>query len=1830
MKTTTIQCTISRDPRPVREASISSNGKSLKVKSAFLRTLAFTCVWFAVTVFGAFGQIIDILPGFNLVGDPLLSTPTSLGTLLPNPGGQLDGTLVYIYQCSGGFTIYTIDSSLPTGWGDANDTVAVLPPVINPGEGFIINNDTGVPYAWTITGTPGIANLPPTNYCGCGSWSLLCPQTTNADSTFQDVTGFVPQNGAQVSFKTPSNGVIIPDATFSNGSWSPNVPELTNGQAAFFYVPCTNANCLNVQCPTNMVLVSCTNLPVYYAPTVTDTCCSNWNVICYPASGSYFVPGTTNTVICSATDNCGNSNSCSFTVTVLSGTNCATNCFQVQCPTNKTVSCSGSWSYDLPTVNSCCGTNYSITVFGNDVVSGVGSCSINNTRTWLITDCSGQTYFCSQTVTVSPPTSYTITLYPGYNLIANQLNNPSGNSANVLFPNNTGSRDFDELLFYNCGGAYTTYYFDSSSPSGFDDQNFNPLPSAPTLSPGQGTFYVNNTGAPETVTFYGTPECPPPTSPLCPCGEQSLVSYTLDCPGTYQDITGVQPQQGVEVIRWNVSTQSYTVNTFSHGNWTGGTPVLNVGEAAFILIPCTNNCLQIQCWTNVVASSCTNVPVYYYPTLTDSCCSNWSIICTPASGHYFVPGTTNTVKCVATDSCGNSNNCSFTVTVLPGANCATNCFNIVCPPSKTVNCGSIWTFDSPLATSCCTNLLNTGTGTWTNVLVSPIGLATNGVCPRNITKTWWITDGCSNSTTCSQTVTVINTNPPTLVCASNLTVSGGQSWSFTPPTAGDACCSNLTIIVLSTVTNVTYNPCSINYTRTWQAIDCCSNTTTCSQTVSIISSGSCQIFNSGMSGANGNVPVAAGSPDPNFTLISEPVGAGTSCAVAGTIPGVWLPNSSSSQWVGPAYNSTNNPPGIFHYRLQFLLCCTNNAQLAGRMAADDVANLYLNGNSAGVINGYSSWTPVSITSGFVSGINILDIYVTNAITWTGFRAELTNCASGLAVNCPTNKTVECGTSWSFDQPTATSCCGGATVMFLNSITNGVCPKYITNSWFVYDNCGNTDVCSQAITVIDTTGPVITPQTNAQIVALNTNCELVIPYISVNATDNCTPLCSLVYTQWPPVGTIVSGTSAYVTVKVTDLCGNSSQTQVLVKGLNKRGLVVGWPNSLTTSNCLVPCVAGYLTVSDCSCSPSDVNITQLPPCNAPIGPGHSSITVTVRDCNGASASKVIPLIVTGDSFLNVLTNTGISTTGTLLPPGAVDLHYSLGPVPSPAPLGYIRPDAVVITNVWQWLGLDHKSQWIAPTTNGSPNNKLQNCASGFYTYTNQFVLPAGLNPATASISGQYAADDGVVAVYLNNSLTPNSIPVNSAAPGYQQWTRFTITGQFLGHPSVNTLRFVVTNSVIYSNSPTGLRVEYLAANACANCVPPAIILMTGSQTLPVGSTAVFNVKATGSLPFSYLWKFNGANINGVFGPSLTLHNIGYSSAGVYSVIIVNGCGSVTNTVRLSVVPQHPWTNAWWNFQSPSNVLAATVGPDLLLTGEDTATNFALGAGTTEDFGLPNPGGQIVNVIDINPQAAQTIMVPPVVPVGSNSLDSYTVILDLYEPSTSQGTASTLFQSQPGTGGVSLNLDAANFLHIAGMMDGTPFDIPASSPMPLDTWNRVALVVAGSQAGVGGNLSAYLNGLTSVTAFNCPCCTFNLSSLVAWTNGLPTVFSSVTNNSVTNAEFYVSSIQFHATAMSPQMIASIGSPDAGPAPGGDTSAPAQTPMLSSTWVNGTINLSWSGSSYVLQESTSLTGGMWTDASEPFAEATDNNGNVLTSVGITPEAGVQAKFYRLTFRP
>src|ERR1051325_6554578 len=73
----------------------------------------------------------------------------------------------------------------------------------------------------------------------------------------------------------------------------------------------------------------------------------------------------------------------------------------------------------------------------------------------------------------------------------------------------------------------------------------------------------------------------------------------------------------------------------------------------------------------------------------------------------------------------------------------------------------------------------------------------------------------------------------------------------------------------------------------------------------------------------------------------------------------------------------------------------------------------------------------------------------------------------------TNKTVLCGSAWTFDPPVGYDECSGnnVTVSVLSTTTNSLCPFVATRTWLLTDLSGNTNSWSQTLTSQDTNPPV---------------------------------------------------------------------------------------------------------------------------------------------------------------------------------------------------------------------------------------------------------------------------------------------------------------------------------------------------------------------------------------------------------------------------------------------------------------------------------------------------------------------------------------------------------------------------------------------------------------------------------------------------------------------------------------------------------------------------------------------------------------------------------------
>jgi hypothetical protein len=134
-------------------------------------------------------------------------------------------------------------------------------------------------------------------------------------------------------------------------------------------------------------------------------------------------------------------------------------------------------------------------------------------------------------------------------------------------------------------------------------------------------------------------------------------------------------------------------------------------------------------------------------TATDTCGSvtiTYIDVSVPGSGDTE----TITRTWTATDECGNSSTCVQKITVVD-----TTPPVITCPPDLTLEC--------PAETSPSTTGQATATDTCGSVTITYIDVSVPGCGDtETITRTWTASDDCGNSSTCVQTITVVDTTPP--------------------------------------------------------------------------------------------------------------------------------------------------------------------------------------------------------------------------------------------------------------------------------------------------------------------------------------------------------------------------------------------------------------------------------------------------------------------------------------------------------------------------------------------------------------------------------------------------------------------------------------------------------------------------------------------------------------------------------------------------------------------------------------------------------------------------------------------------------------------------------------------------------------------------------------------------------------------------------------------------------------------------------------------------------------------------------------------------------------
>ncbi len=215
----------------------------------------------------------------------------------------------------------------------------------------------------------------------------------------------------------------------------------------------------------------------------------------------------------------------------------------------------------------------------------------------------------------------------------------------------------------------------------------------------------------------------------------------------------------------------------------------------------------------------------------------------------------NSVELTAIDGAGNNHSTSVTVTVHDNVAPTITCDNDVIVGS----CSEPVIYDIPNATDNCTPgspelLVGLGSGN-----VFPIGV--------NI-EVYRVSDESGNSSTCSFTVTVEDSEAPTIVCPENITVSGcAETINYDLPDAFDDCSSIGNPVLIQGLGSGAVFPEGV-HTEIYEVADGFGNTTQCSFTISIVNDMEGDILeveNACFGEADGSATVSGTGGSPPYT-----------------------------------------------------------------------------------------------------------------------------------------------------------------------------------------------------------------------------------------------------------------------------------------------------------------------------------------------------------------------------------------------------------------------------------------------------------------------------------------------------------------------------------------------------------------------------------------------------------------------------------------------------------------------------------------------------------------------------------------------------------------------------------------------------------------------------------------------------------------------------------------------------------------------------------------------------------------------------------------------------
>jgi hypothetical protein len=363
-----------------------------------------------------------------------------------------------------------------------------------------------------------------------------------------------------------------------------------------------------------------------------------------------------------------------------------------------------------------------------------------------------------------------------------------------------------------------------------------------------------------------------------------------------------------------------------------------------------------------------------------------------------------------------------------------------------------------------------------------------------VTRTWTLVDDCGNSLAQTQVITVLDTTPPTFTVPADITLytDANCSYSLAVSVTGDVTDEddNCTSVLDATFTDVSVPGCEGTevVTRTWILVDDCGNSLVQTQVITVLDTTS-----------------------PTFTVPADiTIYSDANCVYDATVAAT-----------GDVTDEDDN--------------CTSVLDAT-------FSDVTVPGSCSGNWTITRTWTLVDNCGNSLVQTQVITVLDTTPPTFT-VPANITlytdaGCTYSTATSITGDVTDE-----------ADNCTALLNATFSDVTVPGAClgSYVVTRTWTLSDDCSNTTVKQQIITVLDTLDPIfVSCPANVTINCVNADtstANLGFPVV----TDNCSPLpdIDITYTDVILSYTCPGDYSFARTFTAVDDCGNSSSCTQIV-------------------------------------------------------------------------------------------------------------------------------------------------------------------------------------------------------------------------------------------------------------------------------------------------------------------------------------------------------------------------------------------------------------------------------------------------------------------------------------------------------------------------------------------------------------------------------------------------------------------------------------------------------------------------------------------------------------